>query len=227
MLTAKWFIPIALAGTSLAAQSNDINGLMNAASHYVSSGMATSRDPESLGLYKIHGGVHTPQGDVLMTKAADVQHWTFLYKINGPGPDDIAMPPLDDQGQNPDPSDVFGPVPLPGPVQVPAPAPPAPRKHVSVTAECTHGVFNNFRYSDKAVKGLKTLDFTWIAASLDTAIGSLNASGYVQGFTSVGILRPDLPSWPDELVYVFNCPFERRQVAISCQTGELAWTYGY
>jgi hypothetical protein len=62
---------------------------------------------------------------------------------------------------------------------------------------------------------------------LDAAIASLNAYGFVRGFQSVDLVRPSLPDFPDDYVYVFNCPWERRQVAISCQNGSLVWTIGY
>ena len=93
--------------------------------------------------------------------------------------------------------------------------------------ECTRGVFSNFHYSDKAIKGVKPLDFTWAAVTLDNAIRNLNANGYIRGFSSVELQRPDLPNWPDDYVYVFTCPWERQEVAISCQTGALTWTYAY
>lgn len=194
MLTAKWLVPAACLTTALSAQSfNDLNGLASAASHFVSSGMAASRDPQPLGLHKIVGNYDDKAPNTLMNRASDVQHWTFLYKIQvGPGPQAPAGPP-----------------------------------HPAVTAECSRGVFHDFHYSDKPVQGLKGLDNTWIATSLENAIANLNANGYVRGFTAVSIMRPDMPNWSDELVYVFKCPWERRDVAISCQTGAMVWTYGY
>jgi len=116
--------------------------------------------------------------------------------------------------------------------QVTSPAPEAaadcqPLLHLSAQAECTRGVFRNFHYSDKAIKGVKPLDFTWAAVTLDNAISNLNANGYIRGFSSVELQRPDLPNWPDDYVYVFTCPWERQEVAISCQTGALTWTYAY
>jgi hypothetical protein len=63
--------------------------------------------------------------------------------------------------------------------------------------------------------------------TLDTAIANLNANGYVRGFSSVELERPDLANWPDDYVYVFTCPWEQRQFAISCQTGAMVWNYGY
>jgi len=102
-----------------------------------------------------------------------------------------------------------------------------PKPHLSAQAECTKGVFNNFRYSDKPIKNVKSLEYTWVGVSLDNAILNLNANGYIRGFSSVTLQRPDLVNWPDDYVYVFTCPWERREVAISCQTGALTWTYGF
>jgi len=206
MSKATWLIPAACLTTALAAQSvNDLNGLVSAAGKFVSSGMAASRDPQTLGLHKIVGNYDDKAPNTLMGKAADVQHWTFLYKINAGGP---GHKDLDEAGTCPQP-------------------PSGPKLHVAVTAECTKGVFHDFRYSAKPVTGFKPLDYTWMAVSLDSAVASLNASGYVRGFTAVSIMRPDRPNWPDDLVYVFSCPFERQDVAISCQTGTLAWTYPF
>jgi hypothetical protein len=200
MLSAKWMIPIAFVSTSLFAQTaNDLNGLMSAASHYVSSGMAGARDPEPLNLNKVIGNYSSAMPNVLMTKATDVQHWIFQYKFS---------PTKTGQDDSLDPE-----------------AKPTP--HAAVEAQCTQGIFNNFRYLSNAITGTKSLEYTWVAVSLDNAIASLNANGYLQGFTSVELVRPDLPNWPDDFVYVFNCPMERREVGISCQTGALAWSYGY
>jgi hypothetical protein len=201
MFLAKWMIPIACLSASLAAQTaNDLNGLVSAAAHYVSNGMSGARDPESLALSKLVGNYSTQFPDALMTRATDVQHWTFFYKFSSSAPKE--------EWQDPE-------------------AKPKPKPHLSVEAECTQGVFNNFRYSSMPVTRVKSLEYTWVAVSLDNAIASLNANGYIRGFSSVELQRPDIPNWPDEFVYVFNCPWERRQVAISCQTGAMAWSYGY
>lgn len=198
MRIAKWLIPVACVGTSLLAQSNDINGLVSAAGKYMTGGMQASQDPETLGLCKMLGHYSDKQQNVLMHRAVDVGFWTFLYRINGQ------------------------PEPQPGPDC----APTAPNTHKAVTAECNRGVFGNFHFSDKPVQGLHSLENTWVAASLDAAVAGLNAAGYTRGFTSVSIERPDLAGWPDDLVYVFDCPLERRQVGVSCQTGQVTWTYG-
>jgi hypothetical protein len=202
MFPLKWMIPIACVSTAVMAQgATDLNGLVAAAAHYVSSGMASARDPESLALSKVVGNYSSQQTNVLMTTAADVQHWTFLYRIE-PG----AAAPAPPEAQPPD---------------------PLPQPHRAVTAECAQGVFRNFRYSRTPVKGLKSLEYTWAAVTLDSAIANLNANGYIRGFTSVQLERPDDANVPDAFVYVFDCPLERRRVAISCQTGALAWSYGY
>ena len=215
MFFAKWIVPMVCASTAVLAQTtSDLNGLVSAADHYVSSGMSGDRDPQMLALSKVTGDMGSAYPGFLMTKATDVQHWTFLYRINTGHP----MPPKD-----------FSDPTLP-PTQAPSQAPgqpPATPHHMAVLADCTKGVFNSFRYSDSAIKGLKSLEFTWVAVPLDTAILSLNANGYTRGFTTVELMRPDLAGYPDDFVYVFNCPWERQEVAVSCQTGALAWTYGY
>jgi hypothetical protein len=183
----------------MAQSATDLNGLAAAAAHYVSSGMSGVHDPETLALCKIVGNNGSQVPDVLMTKATDVQHWTFSYKV-GATPSDPAAP------QDPEPK---------------------PKPHLTAQAECTRGVFNSFHFSSTPVKDVKSLEFTWVALSLDSAIASLNAYGYVRGFSSVELVRPDLANWPDDYVYVFTCPWERQEVAISCQTGALTWNYGY
>jgi hypothetical protein len=199
MSFAKWIVPIlCVSSAALAQAAIDLNGLVSVAGQYVSSGMSGAHDPETLVLNKINGDMGSQFPDMLMSKASDVQHWTFLYRISPGLP---TIPPTD---------------------------PPSPSQpHTAVLAECTQGVFNSFHFSDSQITGLKSLQYTWVAASLDTAILNLNANGYVRGFSSVALMRPDLPNFPDEFVYVFNCPWERREVAISCQTGALAWTYGF
>jgi hypothetical protein len=193
-------IPIAFVSTSLFAQAgNDLNGLVSAASHYVSNGMSGARDPETLNLNKVIGNYSDAMPNVLMTKATDVQHWIFQYKFSTTK--DSQEDSLDPEGK--------------------------PIHHAAVEAQCTQGVFSSFRYLSKPVTGTKSLEYTWVAVSLDNAIANLNTNGYVQGFTSVELVRPDLPNWPDDFVYLFNCPLERREVGISCQTGALAWSFAY
>ena len=153
---------------------------------------------ETLALAKVVGNYSTQFPDALMTKATDVQHWTFFYRFGGRASED----PLRDPEAKPKP-------------------------HLSVLAECTQGVFNHFRYSSSAVTHVKSLEYTWVAVSLDNAIANLNANGFIRGFSSVEVLRPDLAQWPDDMVYLFTCPWERREVAISTQTGAMLWSYGY
>jgi hypothetical protein len=198
-------IPIfGLAGAALAQTTGgDLNTLTSAAAHYVSSGMAGEHAPDTLALSVLTGDNGSPTSGVLMASAADVQHWTFRYRILPAG-----TPP---EAQA-----------LPG-----CPAPTQPQTHRTVVAQCTQGVFNHFAFSPVPVSGVKSLEYTWVAVALDQAIANLNVNGYVRGFSSVELKRPDQAGFPDDLVYVFNCPWERRQVAISGQTGALTWTYNY
>ena len=74
-----------------------------------------------------------------------------------------------------------------------------------------------------SVPDCKSLENTWLAITLDGAIAQLNANGYSRGFSQVETLRPDLAGYPEETVYVFTCPPERTEVAISASTGALTW----
>lgn len=151
------------------------------------------------------GDIGTRNSPVLMSRATDVQHWTFVYRLGAAAPAPGAdSAPADAAGEG---------IVLP--------------QHRAVLAECSRGVFNKFRYSPKPVLGMKSLEYTWVAVSLDNAILNLNANGYIRGFSSVALVRPDSPRVSDEFVYVFNCPWERTNVAISCQTGALTWTEMY
>ena len=133
------------------------------------------------------------QPDRLMLRSVDVAHWSFLYRI-----DTIADQAAGD-------STVM------------------PKLHRSATAECNQGIFGGFQYSPSKVTGLKPLEHAWIAISLGDAITQLNGLGYFRGFSKVTLMRPANPDLPDEYVYVFECPWERNQVAISTQTGALSW----
>jgi len=196
----KFIVPLACISINLPAQStNDLNGLVSVAAHYVSSGMAGTRQPVALALHKVVGDNGALASQFLMSRASDVQHWTFMYRINAAETSATGPDCLPDK---------------PGP-------------KVSAQAQCTNGVFNSFLLSDKPVVGVKSLENTWVAIPLDGAIQNLNANGYVQGFSSVELVRPDRPNLPDDMAYVFTCPWERRVVAISSQTGALAWSYGY
>jgi hypothetical protein len=207
MHAASFLIPILSLGLGSAAMAQttggDLNTLVNAAAHYVSSGMAGEHSPETLALSDITGDNGSTNATVLMSSAADVQHWTFRYRIQAAGTPPVAQA-------------------LPG-----CPAPTQPQPHRTVVAQCTQGVFNHFAFSPVPVSGVKSLEYTWVAVSLDQAIANLNSNGYVRGFSSVEVKRPDQAGLPQDLVYVFNCPWERQQVAISGQTGALTWTYSY
>jgi len=102
-----------------------------------------------------------------------------------------------------------------------------PKPPHSVLAECNRGVFGGFKYSPALITDVKTLENTWVGISLEDAIDQLKATGYVRGFSRVTLARPVNPAVPDEMVYVFDCPWERTQVAISTQTGELTWRASY
>lgn len=101
---------------------------------------------------------------------------------------------------------------------------PRPR---SASVKCTRGLFSDFFLSAPPISGCKSMEFTWVAVSLDAAIANLNLHGYVRGFSQVETKRPDANGYPDELVYVFTCPWERAKVAISGNTGALAWYQMY
>ena len=196
MRKAAWLIPILCSGVALCAQSlGDLNGLTQAAAHYCSHGMAAERDPESLALYRIIGD----QGGVsasLMTKGVDVVHWSFQYKL---------LP----VGANPGPND-----------ELPA----ADGARQGVTAECDRGIFAHFQYTSALVTDARSLEYTWIAISLDDALAQVKAHGYSGKFNRVTLMRPMNPRIPDEYVYIFECPADNARVAISTQTGDLMWT---
>ena len=214
MFTAKWILPIVCAGTALTAQtSNDLNGLAAAARRYVSSGMAGSHDPQPMELCRMAGDIGTPNAPVLMTRATDVQHWTFLYRLGGGAPEAPGAPVSAAGLSGQEDAAADDGIVLP--------------QHKAVLAECSKGVFNRFRYSPKPVQAMKSLEYTWVAVPLESAILYLNANGYIRGFSSVALVRPDAPRYPDEFVYLFNCPWERTRVAISCQSGAMVWTEMY
>lgn len=97
---------------------------------------------------------------------------------------------------------------------------PLPR---SASLKCVRGTFSDFMMSKPPIPDCKTLEETWFATSLDGAIATLNANGYVRGFSQVEVKRPDLAGCPDDCVCVFTCPWERARVAISTTTGALLW----
>jgi hypothetical protein len=96
--------------------------------------------------------------------------------------------------------------------------------HLQVVADCNRGIFGNFGYSDAMVTDARSIEFTWVAISLDEAITQLKKHGYTKGFKKVTLMRPMNPNFPDEYVYIFECPADGKNVAISTQTGVLSWT---
>jgi len=199
MLKGTWLIPVLCSGVALCAQSlGDLNGLAQAAAHFCSHGMAAGRDPGTAALYRITGD----QGGAApspMTKGVDVTHWSFQYKL-------VAV------GTDPGPD---------GGLAVPESI------HQGVLAECTRGIFGKFQYSTALVTDARSLEYTWIAISLDDALAQVKAHGYSGTFEKVTLMRPMNPSIPDEYVYIFDCPADHVRVAISTQTGALMWTEKY
>jgi len=181
----------------LGAQSSvDLNGLAASAARYVSQSVQGQHDPMNLDLRLIRGdnGGHP---ETLMSKATDVQRWTIFYNVE---PKAHVADPTAQEG-----------------IVLPPPA------H-SASVKCTLGLFSDFFLSTPPVPNCHSLENTWLAVSLDGAIAQLNALGYVRGFSKVETRRPNNPGWPDELVYIFECPWERTNVAISCNTGAAVWT---
>jgi hypothetical protein len=97
----------------------------------------------------------------------------------------------------------------------------------SASVKCTKGVFSGFATAAPSIPDCKSLTDTWLAITLDGAIAQLNANGYVRGFSQVETTRPDKPGCPDEMVYVFTCPWERTRVAIAASSGALVWFQAY
>ena len=102
-----------------------------------------------------------------------------------------------------------------------------PDRPRSASLQCTRGQFSDFSTARPAVPDCQSLEDTWVAVTLDSAIAQLNALGYVRGFAGVELKRPDLPGLPADLVYVFDCPWERTYVAISGNTGAEVWYQVY
>jgi hypothetical protein len=92
-----------------------------------------------------------------------------------------------------------------------------------VVALCDRGVFRDYKFTADPLSDSHSLEHAWINVSLENAIRQLTFAGYQRGFSSVTLMRPANPQVPDEFVYIFDCPWERTRVAISCQTGELVW----
>jgi hypothetical protein len=184
----------ACAGTAVLAQTaGDLNALASAASRYAAHGVAGTRQPVMLDLREIKGESALLPG-ALMTKALDIQRWTFFYDA-GPNPGDEGA------------------------------APEAASK--SASCKCVNSLFSDFHFSPKPIPATKSLEYTWVAVTLDQAIQQLNLQGYVRGFSDVKLMRPDQPDIPDGFVYIFDCPWERTLVAISASSGETTWLEHY
>jgi len=112
--------------------------------------------------------------------------------------------------------------------QVDWPAAPPPRVGgllaQSVTIPCVSGAFQAMRWSTLPVFDAKSIQWVWLAVSLDDAIAQLNRLGYTRGFASLTIMRPLHPRYPDECTFVFKCPLDHQFVGISAQTGKKLWT---
>jgi len=76
-------------------------------------------------------------------------------------------------------------------------------------------------HGPESPEALRTLEH------IDAAIGSLNTQGYLQGFTSVTLMRSTNPQLPDAYVYAFNCPLDRTVVGISASSGQVLWKEFY
>lgn len=101
---------------------------------------------------------------------------------------------------------------------------PGPDDHPgSASVKCVKGQFGDFFMGRPPVPHCKSLDNTWFAVNLDTAVARLNASGYGRGFSKVELKRTDFQGVSDEAAYVFTCPWERTCVAISAITGTFIW----
>jgi len=94
----------------------------------------------------------------------------------------------------------------------------------SVSVRCSHGLFNTLIWSPLPVFDAKSLQWAWFALSLDDAIVRLERIGHTRGFTSVTLMRPMHPRYPDECTFVFKCLPEHAYVGISAQTGLELWT---
>lgn len=199
MYSTKWLLPVLAASGSLMAQTmGDLNGLASTAARFLSHGLAGSQDRPALALCKMKGD-NGPNPTMLMTRGIDVVHWTFLYRAE-PTPAAATDAPGEDA------------IVLP---------------KNSVTVQSRRGIFGDFKYSPAKVLDAKPVEYAWIAISLDDAIRQLNYNGYARGFATVTLVRPADNKYPDEYVYVFDCPWERTRVALSSQTGALTWTEHY
>ncbi|MDR3670584.1 MAG: hypothetical protein P4L36_07060 [Holophaga sp.] len=104
-------------------------------------------------------------------------------------------------------------------------APPRSRDDMqSVSVQCRSGMFNTLVWSPLPVFDAKSLQWVWIAVSLDDAVAELKRLGYTHGFTTLTVMRPMHPRLPDECTFVFKCPPDQVFVGISAQTGRELWT---
>ena len=104
--------------------------------------------------------------------------------------------------------------------QVEGPPPPAAGEAAqSLSVQCTRGMFNGLQWSQLPVFDARSLQWAWIAVSLDDAIAQLNRLGCTRGFSSLTVMRPLHPRFPDETTFIFKCEADRLFVGISAQTG--------
>jgi len=187
---------LCVAGALGAQTPVDLNGLAVAASHYVSHGLQGQAHAPALDLRLLRGD---NGGDAvhLMSAAADVVRWTLFYNASYGRPalqEDLALPVQEDL-----------------------------TLARSASAKCCKGTFSDFLLAKAPIPASKSMEFTWLAVTLDAAIARLNANGYVRGFSQVEVKKPDVPGLSDESVYIFTCPWERTKVAISANNGAFVW----
>jgi len=97
----------------------------------------------------------------------------------------------------------------------------------SVTVHFAQGQFTELKWLQAPVMDCKSLEWRWIALSLDQAIGVLNRQGFQGGFSHLTLMRPLYAYHSDEFTYVFNCPLEKTVVGVSAVTGQVLWTDPY
>jgi hypothetical protein len=109
------------------------------------------------------------------------------------------------------------------PAQAPPPLQPAGIA-LSASVRCIRGMFNALVWSPLPVFDAKSLQWAWIAISLDDAIAELKSRGFTRGFSNLTVMRPMHPHYSDECTFVFKCPLDHAYVGISAQTGRGLWT---
>jgi hypothetical protein len=97
----------------------------------------------------------------------------------------------------------------------------------SVTVHFAQGQFLELEWLQAPVMDCKSLEWRWMALSLDQAIGVLNRQGFQSGFSHLTLMRPLYGYHSDEFTYVFNCPQEQAVVGVSAVTGQVLWTDRY